>query len=58
MTELEKMEAGMEYDFWDDEVNARKANAMDICKRLNEQDPKDEERIAETLRVLLGIGLD
>lgn len=54
MTELEKMEAGLEYDFWDDEVNARKANAMDICKRLNEQDPKDEERIADTLRELFG----
>lgn len=54
MTELEKLEAGLEYDFWDDEVNARKANAMDICKRLNEQDPKDERKIADTLQELFG----
>lgn len=54
MREIEKMMAGMEYDFWDDEVNALKANAMDLCKKLNEQNPKDEEKIAETLRELFG----
>jgi len=54
MTELEKLEAGLEYDFWDDEVNARKANAMELCQKLNAQDPKDEAAIADTLREMFG----
>ena len=54
MTEIEKLEAGLEYDFWDDEVNARKANAMELCQKLNAQDPKDEAAIADTLREMFG----
>lgn len=54
MTEIEKLEAGLEYDFWDDEVNARKANAMELCQKLNAQDPKDEAAIADTLREIFG----
>ena len=44
MTECEKLDAGLEYDFWDDEVNARKANAMVLCKKLNALDPQDQNR--------------
>lgn len=54
MTEVEKLEAGLEYDFWDDAVNARKGNAMQICKRLNAHDPEDEAGIADILRELFG----
>ena len=28
MTELEKLEAGLEYSFWDEEVDARKLHAL------------------------------
>ena len=35
MTDLEKLEAGLEYSFWDQEVNARKQHAMAETARLN-----------------------
>ena len=35
MTELEKLDAGLEYDFWDEGVNARKLHAIEICAKLN-----------------------
>lgn len=35
MTELEKLEAGLEYDFWDEDVNARKVRAVEYCQKLN-----------------------
>ena len=54
MTECEKLDAGLEYDFWDDEVNARKAGAMVLCKKLNALDPQDEEAIAQTLKEMFG----
>lgn len=54
MTELEKLDAGLEYDFWDDEVNARKVIAMEGCKKLNAIDPKDENAIAKQLHELFG----
>ena len=28
MTEAEKLDAGLEYDFWDEEVDGRKLHAM------------------------------
>ena len=37
MTELEKLDAGLEYDFWDEEVNARKLHAVKGCEKLNER---------------------
>lgn len=54
MTEVEKLNAGLEYDFWNDDVNALKANAMSLCKKLNEHDPKDEKGIADILFELFG----
>ena len=41
MTELEKIEAGEIYDFWDDEVEARKNFAIVKCKEYNDIDPMD-----------------
>lgn len=35
MTELEKLEAGLEYDFSDPDVNARKLHAVEGCAKLN-----------------------
>lgn len=54
MTEVEKLNAGLEYDFWDDDVNALKANAMSLCAKLNRHDPKDEKGIADILLELFG----
>lgn len=54
MTELEKMEAGLEYDFFDAGVDGRKLGAIDKCVRLNALDPKDKKKIADTLRGLFG----
>lgn len=54
MTECEKLDAGLEYDFWDDDVNARKTGAANLCKKLNAIDPENESLIAETLKQLFG----
>lgn len=35
MTELEKLKAGLEYDFWDEGVNGRKLKAVELCGKLN-----------------------
>ena len=35
MTELEKLDAGLEYDFWDEGVNSRKLHAIEGCAKLN-----------------------
>ena len=32
MTELEKLDAGLEFDFWDEAVDARKQRAMTLCR--------------------------
>lgn len=54
MTELEKLEAGLEYDFWDDEVNARKQYAMEWCEKIHQIDQKDEDAIADALTQFFG----
>ncbi len=48
MTELEKLDAGLPYDFWDKEVNARKLRAIHLCARLNAM-PQDDEPAREPL---------
>ncbi len=35
MSEVEKLDAGLEYDFWDPEVDARKLHAVEGCQKLN-----------------------
>lgn len=54
MTEVEKLDAGLEYDFWDDGVDARKQGAEKLCRKLNAL-PMDafEERRA-VIAALLG----
>jgi len=42
-TELQKLESGEIYDFWDKEVAARKDYAIVKCKEYNEIDPMDTE---------------
>lgn len=54
MTELEKLDAGMLYDFWDKEVNERKLYAIERCKKLNSANPANEESIVKAIRELFG----
>lgn len=54
MTELEKLNAGLEYSFWDEEVNSLKVHAMEGCKKLNGINPQDEVKRAVAIRELFG----
>ena len=54
MTELEKLDAGLEYCFFDEEVAARKENALRLCAKLNAVDPCDEKAQYEAARELFG----
>jgi maltose O-acetyltransferase len=54
MREVEKLDAGLEYDFWDPEVNARKMNAVAGCQRLNACDPSDVEAVRAILKDFFG----
>lgn len=54
MTELEKLDAGLAYDFWDEEVNERKLHAIEGCALLNAIDPRENEKREEAIRALFG----
>lgn len=54
MTELEKLDAGLEYCFWDEEVNARKLHAVAGCRKLNAIDPTDSIAVEAAIRELFG----
>ena len=54
MTELEKLDAGLEYDMWDPEVGARKQRALRLCYRLEQTDPTDAAARLPILRELFG----
>ncbi|WP_144210811.1 sugar O-acetyltransferase [Streptococcus constellatus] len=54
ITELEKLEAGLPYDFTDKEVNARKLDALMACQILNSITPMEKEKRQEAVRKLLG----
>lgn len=54
MTEIEKLDAGLEYDFWDTEVNARKLHAIAGCQKLNRVDPSDKKAQEAAIRALFG----
>lgn len=54
MSEVEKLDAGLEYDFHDEEVNARKLHAIEGCKRLNAVDPADADAMDEAVHALFG----
>lgn len=52
MTECEKLDAGLPYSFWDEEVNLRKENAMKKTQELHAIDPQDSPAIENCLRAL------
>jgi maltose O-acetyltransferase len=54
MTELEKLDAGLEYCFDDPEVNARKLHAVEGCARLNAIPMTDDEAREAAVRDLFG----
>lgn len=54
MTELEKLDAGLEYCFDDPEVAARKQAALLACRELDAIDPRDAAARDAALRALLG----
>ena len=52
MTELEKLDAGLAYDFWDEGVNSRKLRAIELCAKLNALPMTDEAARAAVIREL------
>jgi len=54
MTELEKMEAGLEYCYDDPEVAARKENAIVQCRKYNAIDDTDYNAQYAQLKTMLG----
>ncbi|MGX7112573.1 sugar O-acetyltransferase [Gemella cuniculi] len=54
MTELEKLDAGLEYDFWDKEVNERKTRAIERCEKLNSISILDKKNREIALQELFG----
>lgn len=54
MTEEEKLDAGLEYDFTDPDVRSRKVRAMRLCHRLNSLGPDDGAERESVTRELLG----
>ena len=54
MTEVEKLDAGLEYDFWDEGVNNRKLNAILGCEKLNSISVLDNEAREAAIRELFG----
>lgn len=54
MTELEKLDSGLEYCFFDNEVAARKENALRLCKKYNAIDENDYEAQLSAIKELLG----
>ena len=61
MTEEEKLDAGLYYDFWDDGVNGRKLNAIRFCRELRQVQDADasETEQAELISKYFGsVGRD
>lgn len=54
MTEVEKLDAGLEYDFWDEGVNARKLHAIEGCQKLNAIRVTDGAARETAIRALFG----
>lgn len=54
MTELEKLDAGLEYDFWDAEVDGRKIHALEWCQKLNAIPMQDEDARIAAIQSLFG----
>ena len=59
MTEVEKLDAGLEYSFWDKEVDARKLHAVQGCQKLNATSVLDYDAREAAIRELFGsVGAD
>lgn len=54
MSELEKLQAGLEYDFSDPEVAARKARAAQLCQEFNAIPATDPTAQKKKIREILG----
>ncbi len=54
MTELEKLRAGLEYDFTDPEVDGQKLHALEWCQKLNALPMQDTAKRAEVIQTLFG----
>lgn len=54
MTEIEKLEAGLEYCYDDPEVEARKENAVVQCRKYNAIDDTDYDAQYAQLKAMLG----
>ncbi|MBR1543128.1 MAG: sugar O-acetyltransferase [Bacteroidaceae bacterium] len=54
LTEVEKMDAGLEYCFWDEDVEALKTRAIGWCKEYNAIDDTDYEAQESYLGKMLG----
>ena len=54
MTELEKLDAGLEFCFADPEVEARKGNAVALCRELNATKHTDREKQCAIIGKLFG----
>ncbi|WP_320123015.1 sugar O-acetyltransferase [uncultured Sphaerochaeta sp.] len=54
MTEIEKLDAGLEYCFYDDAVADRKIRAEVGCNKLNQVPPEDYKKRSEMLQELFG----
>lgn len=54
MREIEKLDAGLEYCFFDEEVVARKENALKLCTELNSILPSDYEKQIKVIKKLFG----
>ena len=54
MTELEKLDAGLEYDFWDEGVNSRKLHAIEGCAKLNAIPVTEDTTREAAVRELFG----
>lgn len=52
MTELEKLDAGLEYDMWDAGVSGRKLRAIHMCAKLNAIPQEDEAARDPVIREL------
>ena len=54
MSELEKMKAGLEYCYDDEEIAALKDNAIMQAERYNNIDPMDKQKQYDALKEILG----
>ena len=57
MTEEEKLDAGLYYDFWDVGVNGRKLNAIKFCRELRRMQDADATEDEQAVLIKKYFGL-